>query len=102
METKDQKIIEQLQETVNLKRKKSINQLQEEIDLQKKVLDHLQTISDPHEMQKDIQRIRKINALMNAIMIAYAITEHAEDSLKEKQRNLQAENNNQLDHSDNE
>ncbi len=102
METKDQKIIEHLQEKVNLQRKKSIEQLQEEIDLQNKVLDHMQTVSDPHEVQKDIQRIRKINALMNAILIAYAIAENAEDSLKEKQRNLQAEKNNQPERSYNE
>ena len=86
--TKEQRIIELLAEAVNL---------------QKEVLDHLDAVSDPDEVKKDIQRIRETNALAISILNADAIAEDIVKTLAEKQRDFQTATKIQSgDHNDNE
>ncbi|MBQ8715044.1 MAG: hypothetical protein IJ552_07545 [Prevotella sp.] len=88
METKEQRIIGLLQDAVNL---------------QKEVLDHLDAVSDPDEVKKDIERIRETNALALSILNADAIAEDIVKTLAEKQRDFQTATKIQSDdHSDNE
>jgi hypothetical protein len=86
--TKEQRIIELLAEAVNL---------------QKEVLDHLDAVSDPDEVKKDIQRIRETNALAISILNADAVAEDIVKTLAEKQRDFQTATQIQSgDHNDNE
>lgn len=86
--TKEQRIIELLAEAVNL---------------QKEVLDHLDAVSDPDEVKKDIQRIRLTNDLALLILNADAVAKEIVDTLSEKMRDSQTTTKIQSDdHSDNE